>query len=137
MRHNSLALFVHLVWSTWDRLPLITSVIERPLYRQMEATAIKEGCKVVAINGTLDHTHILLSFPATISIAVLVQRIKGSSSRFVDQDLRPDLPFKWQRSYGAYTVSPRDVGRVKGYIQQQKRHHAESALWPDLEPPAE
>jgi hypothetical protein len=39
MRRNKLALFLHLVWATWDRLPLITPDIERRLYRNIESEA--------------------------------------------------------------------------------------------------
>ena len=28
MRHNKLELYVHLVWTTWDRAPLIDETIE-------------------------------------------------------------------------------------------------------------
>jgi hypothetical protein len=40
MRRNKLALFVHLVWATWDRLPLITPAVERPLYRCLDKEAL-------------------------------------------------------------------------------------------------
>ena len=36
MRRNKLALYLHLVWATWDRLPLITPDIERRLHRNNE-----------------------------------------------------------------------------------------------------
>ncbi|HQE92268.1 MAG TPA: hypothetical protein PLH19_06245 [Anaerolineae bacterium] len=39
MRRNKLSLFLHLVWTTWDRLPLITPDIERRLYRNIESEA--------------------------------------------------------------------------------------------------
>jgi len=50
MRRNKLALFLHLVWATWDRLPLITPDIERRLYRNIESEAQKQGCTVLALN---------------------------------------------------------------------------------------
>lgn len=46
MRRNKLALYVHLNWATWDRLPLITPDIERRLYRNIESEARKMGCTV-------------------------------------------------------------------------------------------
>jgi REP element-mobilizing transposase RayT len=105
MRRNKLALFLHLVWATWDRLPLITPDIERRLYRNIESEARKQGCIVLALNGTEDHVHLLVIFPTTITIADLLKHVKGVSSRFVNETLRPSAQFKWQGSYGAFTVS--------------------------------
>jgi REP element-mobilizing transposase RayT len=124
MRRNKLSLFLHLVWSTWDRLPLITAEIEHRLYRQIESEARKLGCIVLAIGGIADHMHVLLSIPATITVADLVKQLKGVSSHFVNEAIQPDTQFKWQGSYGAFTVSRWDTAKLVSYINQQKEHHA-------------
>ena len=133
MRRNKLALFLHLVWATWDRLPLITPDIERRLYRNIESEAQKQGCTVLALNGTEDHVHLLVIFPTTITIADVLKHVKGVSSRFVNETLRPPAQFKWQGSYGAFTVSRWDVARIKEYIKRQKEHHRGGELVPELE----
>jgi REP element-mobilizing transposase RayT len=133
MRRSKLVLFVHLVWATWDRLPLITPQIERRLYRCVEAEAIRQGCTVLALNGAEDHLHVLVSLPSTISIADLVKQLKGVSSRFVNEVLQPECSFKWQGSYGAFSVSAADVDRVRTYVQQQKEHHRTEQMWFELE----
>jgi putative transposase len=133
MRRNKLALFLHLVWATWDRLPLITPDIERRLYRNIESEARKQGCTVLALNGTEDHVHLLVIFPATITIADLLKHVKGVSSRFINETLRPPAQFKWQGSYGAFTVSRWDVARIKEYIKRQKEHHRSGELVPEFE----
>ncbi len=123
MRRNKLALYLHLNWATWDRMPLITSDIERRLYRNIESEVQKMGCAVLALNGTLDHTHLLVKYPATITIADLVKQAKGVSSHFVNEELRPDGSFKWQGNYGAFTVSRWDLDKIIHYIKRQKEHH--------------
>lgn len=133
MRRNKLRLYLHLVWGTWDRLPLITPEIERPLYRCIQKEAKAQKCKVLALNGTADHTHLLVSFPTTITIATLVKQVKGVSSRFVNDRLSPATEFKWQGFYGAFTVSRWDEDKVKQYIKRQKEHHAVDDLWPEWE----
>lgn len=134
MRRNKLALYLHLVWGTWDRLPLITPEIERSLYRNIESEARGKGCIVLAINGTEDHLHLAVKYPATISVADLVKQIKGVSSHFVNETLQPDgHGFKWQGSYAALTVSRDDVSRVVAYVKRQKEHHAEDKLVPEWE----
>jgi REP element-mobilizing transposase RayT len=133
MRRNKLTLYLHLVWATWDRLPLITEDIERRLYRNIESEAQKQGCTVLALNGTEDHVHLLVSFPTTITIADLVKQVKGVSSHFVNETLQPATQFKWQGSYGAFTVSRWDVGKIIEYIKRQKEHHTSKELVQEFE----
>jgi putative transposase len=51
MRGNRRAVFIHLIWATWDRLPLITPTLERRLHRNMQSVAEDLGCTVLALNG--------------------------------------------------------------------------------------
>jgi REP element-mobilizing transposase RayT len=133
MRRNKLALYVHLVWATWDRLPLILPDVERRLYRNIESEVRKMGCVVLALNGTVDHVHLVISTTATIAIADLVKQIKGVSSHFVNEVLRPETQFKWQGGYGAFTVSRWDLPIVVGYVKKQKEHHRADDLLVELE----
>jgi putative transposase len=68
-----------------------------------------------------------------IAVAQLVGQIKGASSHTVTHTIRPDQFFKWQGSYGAFTISQRSIAQVCGSIQHQKKHHAERTLINTLE----
>jgi REP element-mobilizing transposase RayT len=49
--------YVHIVWATWDRLPLIGPDL-LPRVRKAIAEKCRElGCAPIEIGGTLDHTH--------------------------------------------------------------------------------
>jgi REP element-mobilizing transposase RayT len=133
VRRNRLAIFLHLVWATWDRLPLIDAASERRLFREIESEAVRMHCIVLALNGMPDHVHIVLIMPSTVSIADLVKQLKGASAHFFNQVLQPEMPFKWQGSYGAFTVSRWDVERIVAYVKNQKRHHEDATLLPDWE----
>ncbi|MGH2523404.1 MAG: IS200/IS605 family transposase [Anaerolineales bacterium] len=133
MRRNKLALYLHLVWATWDRLPLVTPEIERRLYRNIESEAQQMSCTVLALNGMPDHIHLLVSFPTTLAIADLVKQVKGVSSHFVNETLKPETQFKWQGSYGAFTVSRWDLEKIVGYVKRQKEHHNLGELFPEWE----
>jgi len=137
MRRDNLAIYVHLVWATWDRLPLITPAIERPLHRVIASEAQKMGCTLLALNSVPDHLHILVRMPSTVTVAELVKQLKGVSSHFVNEVLKPEPPFKWQGFYGAFSVSRWDVERIVGYIQRQKEHHEVGALIVELESASE
>ena len=133
MKRNKLALFLHFVWATWDRQPLITSDIERRLFRNMESQAQGMGCIVLAINGMPDHVHMVLSLPTTITIADLVKQIKGVSSHFANETLQPRSKFKWQGSYGAFTVSRWDLDKIIAYVKRQKEHHEMNEIFQEWE----
>jgi len=133
MRRNKLEICLHLVWATWDRLPLVTEDIERDVYRYIETVACDDKCEVLALGGTADHVHLLLLFPNTLTVADLMSHLKGGSSRFITQTLKPGEWFAWQGNYEAFSVSRRDRSRVIRYIQNQKQHHADGDFWPEAE----
>lgn len=133
MRRNKLALYIHFVWATWDREPLIAPEIERRLYRNMASEAQKMKCKVLALNGMPDHVHLVVRVPTTITIANLMKQVKGVSSHFVNETLQPKTKFKWQGSYGAFTVSRWDLDKVIAYVKRQKEHHQLGNLYPEWE----
>lgn len=133
MRAPYTQLFVHLVWSTWDRLPLIKPEDEGPLYSAIAAKCNEMRCHLIAVNGTADHIHVLTRIPTTISIADLVRHIKGSTSHLINHQIDPHRQFKWQGAYGAFTISKGMVNRVAEYVRGQKQHHAAGELIGDLE----
>lgn len=59
----------------------------------------------------------VICLPASHSLAHAVQKLKGSSSRWMGDG------FSWQDGYGAFSVSPSQVEIVRGYIQNQEEHH--------------
>lgn len=62
MKRNFTQLYVHLVWATWDRLPLITPTIKEQIYNVISYEFKQLGCSVVAIGGIEDHVHLLTGF---------------------------------------------------------------------------
>jgi len=126
-------LYLHCIWATWDRLPLIAPDIETPLYAVMAAKCRELGCISLAIGGIDDHVHLLVRLSPMISVAQLVGQIKGASSHAATHTIRPDHFFKWQGSYGAFTISQRSIDQVYDYIQHQRKHHAEKTIINALE----
>ncbi|HST06469.1 MAG TPA: IS200/IS605 family transposase [Chloroflexia bacterium] len=126
-------LFVHCVWATWDRLPLITPAFEAQIYASIGDKCAKLGCETLAIGGIEDHVHLLVELPATLAVAQLLKETKGASSHLMTHVLRPDVFFRWQGSYGVFTVSKDRVPTVQQYIKRQKIHHADNSLIVDWE----
>ena len=137
MRAPFTQLYLHLVWSTWDRLPLISPSLEARLYAALTAKCKELQCEALAIGGVPDHIHMLVRFAPTILIADLVKGNKGSSSHLVTHQWMAGEFFKWQGAYRAFTVSPGDVERVRQYIHNQKVHHRVKTEITDWELPME
>ncbi|KAM3113203.1 IS200/IS605 family transposase [Phormidesmis sp. 146-33] len=123
MRRNFTQLYVHLVWATWDRLPLITPDVQEALYNLIVYECEQMECQIIAIGGIEDHMHLLTGFSSSLAIATLVKQIKGSSSHCMTHQTKPGNFFKWQGSYAAFTVNPQDLNPVAAYIHNQANHH--------------
>lgn len=133
MSTKILALFIHLVWATEDRSPLISPPREKNIYRFITSQVHYLGCKILAINGLPDHIHLVIKIPSTLSVAEIVKKTKGGSSRLINQNLEFVEPFRWQAGYAAFTVSRWDLHKIIKYVRNQKRNHTDDMLYSELE----
>ena len=79
--------------------------------------------KALAVGGTTDHMHVLISLPATLSIAKAVQLLKGNSSKWIRETFPKLHAFSWQQGYGAFSISISGVDATVTYIRNQAEHH--------------
>ncbi len=126
-------LYVHLVWSTWDRLPLISPDIERRLYGAIIQKCRETKCVPIRIGGVSDHLHLLIRLHPTVAVSDLVKELKGSSSHLMTHQITTGDFFKWQGAYGAFSLRYEEVPTLKEYISNQKMHHANGELRPEFE----
>ncbi|MBI3133761.1 MAG: IS200/IS605 family transposase [Bacteroidetes bacterium] len=123
MSHSLSKIWVHAVWTTKYREPVITPSLEKILYPKMRAEFMQLRCPVKIINGAPDHVHCLFKMNASVSIADTIKQVKGSSSRYVNEYASVPGRFSWQEGYGAFSVSESALEKVFEYIQNQKVHH--------------
>ena len=135
MAHSYHRSFTHLVWTTWDREPLLEGKIEQDAYVLIRAQCARMKVTVHALGGVADHVHLLISLPRTLCLADFMEVVKGISSKALnDTHGSPTWAFKWQGGYSDHSVSPSQVTLIKHYIENQKEHHAGQSLWPSCEP---
>ncbi|MEM6456008.1 MAG: IS200/IS605 family transposase [Acidobacteriota bacterium] len=124
-------LHYHLVWSTRHREPWLTTERETLAYGLLAGKAHALGAFTHAINGMPDHVHMVVRLPPKIAVAAFVYQLKGFSS----YELRATIGhFRWQRGYGAFTVSNRQLPYTIAYVRNQKHHHTQSTDIRHLEP---
>jgi putative transposase len=117
MAHTYASNFIHCIFSAKDRRPLIPADRKSELYAYLGGIAHGEGFPLIAAGGTDNHIHLLFLLPASTSLAQAVQKLKGSSSRWMGKR------FSWQEGYGAFSVSPSQIQAVTEYIRAQEQHH--------------
>lgn len=130
MGDSLIKIYLHFVWGTWDRLPIITQMNEILVYESILEKCKSVGATVIAIGGISDHVHLLVRFPSTITVANFIKGVKGSTSHLITHQIHPEEFFKWQGSYAVFSVSEKNVPRIKSYIEHQKEHHGEGDLDP-------
>src|SRR3989442_7573496 len=123
MPHSYVSNLMHCVFSTKERLPLITPELEARLWPYMGGIARENKMKAIAIGGTADHLHALLSLPATMSFSKAGQLIKGGSSELIHDAFNEHQKIAWQGGYGAVSGRPSPMEKTIAFNQRQKEHH--------------
>jgi REP element-mobilizing transposase RayT len=123
MSHSYVSNYMHCTFSTKNRHPVISSDLESRLWPYIGGIARENRMKALAIGGTTDHLHALLSLPGMMSFAKAIQLIKGGSSKWINDTFPGSGRFQWQEGYGAFSVSASQVPKTIAYINNQKEHH--------------
>jgi REP element-mobilizing transposase RayT len=123
MPRSHVELYVHYVWSTKRREPLLDAAAIQAMRQELFRIAEEKGFWIRAFNGVADHVHALVSLKSTHTGAWAAQQLKGISSRWYNQ--HPGFPggLDWQDGYGAFSVSRWDLPRIEAYIRRQPEHH--------------
>src|SRR5438477_1295142 len=121
MPHTYVSHLVHCVFSTKQRRKIMSAEIQDKLWPYLGGIAKTNGFRALAVGGTHDHVHILLSLPATLPVSKAVQLLKGGSSKWMNETLKTD--FRWQEGYGAFTLGVSQKPDTVTYIQSQAEHH--------------
>lgn len=116
-------IWIHAVWGTKNRKPLLTPDVRINLFSHIKENAEEKGNNIDFINGYLDHAHCLCLLNANMSIATLMQNIKGESSHWANQQRLLKEKLIWADEYYAASVSESQVPKVRNYIRKQEEHH--------------
>ncbi len=114
-------IYVHCVFSTKNRKPLIKDSLRNDLYSYIVGTLSNLHSYVTEVGAYRNHIHILCTLPRTITTADLISKVKTSSSKWFKKQGITD--FSWQDGYGTFSVSASKLSVVKKYILNQEEHH--------------
>ena len=124
--HTKHRLQYHVVWIPKYRKRVLQGKISIRLKNLMY-----EACKVnrwwiSALSIVGDHVHMIVQIPPSVSVADVVQRFKGGTSRILRKEFPELEEFLWGDSFWADGYFAETVGQVneevvRKYIQQQRK----------------
>ncbi len=121
MAHTYCSALFHIVFSTKERRRTIAPELQDRLWAYLGGIARENKMTALAVGGTEDHVHLLLSLPSSLTIAEAMRKIKGGSSRWLHEGCGL-TGFEWQKGYGAFSVGCSQVDATVAYIAGQTEH---------------
>jgi REP element-mobilizing transposase RayT len=116
-------IYIHIVFSTKNRVPLISDEIKDDLFNYLGGVCKNLECNPIQVGGYRDHVHILCVLSKKITLIKLLEELKSSSSKWIKTRDVKYANFYWQSGYGAFSVNPTEIEVVVNYIQKQEEHH--------------
>ena len=124
--HSISDLKVHLIFVVKYRKKLISLSIKKTLISSFLRTCKSLNCKLLECNGEKDHMHLLVSYPASLSVSTIVNRLKGVSANLVRRfpSLQRTLWMKsfWSTGFFAISCGGASLDAIKAYIENQDQN---------------
>jgi putative transposase len=116
-------IYIHAVFAVQKRIMLIRDDWKDELFAYMGGIIKTNGHKPLAINGMSDHIHTFIGMKPAQSLSDLMQDIKASSSKWINDKGLIKGHFNWQDGYGAFSYAHSQIDTVIKYINNQQTHH--------------
>lgn len=123
-RHSVTKLVVHLVFTTKYRRKLLDGYMIDQLREALISACKKLECELIEMDGEKDHVHLLIAYPPKLSISVMVNNLKATSSRrlrILNTHLQRQSKSSalWSRSYFACSAGGATIETLKEYVRSQ------------------
>ena len=121
MAHVRFDLQYHVVFSTKKRYPYLSPEKISLIHSMAAELGAMLRFEVIALNGFVDHLHLLLRIPPNLGVASVIKRIKGRTSREIGE-------LYWQVGYWVAVIESRNLPPITEYIRKQWQSHANKQL---------
>jgi putative transposase len=114
----------HLVWCPNYRMPVLPESVAARLSDVIHRVADELEATIHVHEIMPDRVHLFVESDPRWSVAEIVNRLKGTSSRILRAEfphLKSRLPTLWSKSYYAGTIGSVSEETVRHYIENQKR----------------
>ena len=123
MANTFTQIYLHLVFTPWGRENIIPLNHKEELQKFTTGIIQNRKHKLLAINFTKDHVHILIGYNPSQPLPDLMRDIKAGTSKFINEKRWLPGKFQWQNGYGGFSYSQSQLDGVIKYINNQDEHH--------------
>ena len=123
--HTVSRLTAHTIWVTKYRYKILTGDIQQRCRTLIIQICDSEDVKILKGAVSKDHVHMLIEYRPSTKISDLVKRIKGRTSRMLQQEY-PELKKRywgkhfWAIGYGVWSTGNVTEELVKEYLEHHK-----------------
>lgn len=123
--HTVSRLTVHLIWVTKYRYKILTGDIQKRCRELLIQVCDSEDVRILSGVVSKDHIHMHIEYRPSLSISDLVKRLKGRSSRLLQNEHRELYKRYWGKhlwavGYGAWSTGNITEEMVEEYLKQHK-----------------
>jgi putative transposase len=128
-RHNSHSvsrLSAHFVWVTKYRYPVLVGDVRDRCKDLLIQICDSENVRVLKGVISKDHVHLHVEYPPSLSISVLVKKLKGRTSHHLQQEFPVLQKRYWGRHFWAVGYGVWSTGVITDQmVQEYLEHHKE------------
>ena len=123
--HSVYDLRVHIVWITKYRYKVLVDDVGKRIRELIRQTCTANDVQIIRGHVSRDHVHLYLSYPPHLSISELVKKLKGRSSRLIQEEF-PQLGKRywgchfWAIGYAAFSAGEITDQMIKEYITKHE-----------------
>ena len=123
MSKEFISCLMHVVIGTYQQKNFLTAEIRSQLSAYLSAVAKSKGMLMVALGGTENHIHFLISLPTKLSVESAIIPIKQSSTTWLRQNFDSLRSFSWSAGFAAFSISRSQLESTLLFIQNQEQYH--------------
>ena len=126
--HTVSRLTVHLVWVTKYRYHVLRGAVKERCRELIMQICDAEDVRILKGVVSKDHVHMHVEYPPSLSVSNLMKRVKGRTSRLLQQEF-PHLEKRyWGRHFWAVGYGAWSTGNItEEMIQQYLEHHRKAS----------
>jgi putative transposase len=123
--HSVTRLSAHVVWVTKYRYPVLRGDIQKRCRELIIQICDAEDVRILKGVVSKDHIHVHIEYPPAKSVSDLVKRLKGRTSRLLQQE-HPALQKQywgrhfWAIGYGAWSTGNLTEEMVQEYLEHHR-----------------
>ena len=122
--HSITNLSCHLVWATKYRYSVLKGDVQMRCRDLLVQICNSENVQILKGVVSKDHVHMHVEYPPSLSISILVKKLKGRSSRKLQQEFPSLGKVYWGRHFWAVGYGAWSTGKITDeMVQEYLEHH--------------